>query len=480
MKKKILPLLFTALCLLICAVPSAGMLFKATTEPIGNERKASPPSLTENDGSFNQSYLSDIGGYFEKTFAFRPELITADSSIQSGLFRSSGISTVISGTDGWLYFTSTLDDYLGRDTLTQREINGIIYNLNLIREYTKDAGADFLFTIAPNKNTLYPEHMPYYYSAKVGDIRNRDLLNSALSGTGFYADLFSVFSEQDETLYFVRDSHWNNKGALLACDSILTAAGKAHDDYSAAEVSRRKDHTGDLSRMMYPAGSEPEYDSYYGAEERYTYVTDTESVEDEYIQTACPDASGKLYMYRDSFGNALLPFMAAAYGEATFTKAFPMLLEKEMNELKPDIFIMELVERNVDWLITRPPVFPSKTYSLSLSDISSLVPDSDGMVSVTAQKCMYSSDYIEFTGEVDDSLLSDSGVIQVAVTDRSGSSAAYDCYTLKAEGNKTGFVAYAHAGDYEPGEELEISVITIEPGDVSLLRSRDKFTLGGK
>ena len=478
--KKILPLIFTALCLALCLIPSVGAVFRPSTEPIGNERKASPPSLTDDSGSVDLSFFNKLGEYFEKTFAFRAEAITADERIQAGLFRSSGVDTVIAGADGWLYYTSTLDNYLGRDTLTQREINGTIHNLNLIRAYTEEQGADFIFTVAPNKNTLYPEHMPYYHSVKVSDTHDRDLLNAALSGSDMYVDLFSLFAEQDEVLYFARDSHWNNKGALLAYDRILTAAGKAHDDYSAAEVNRRKDHVGDLSRMMYPAGSEAEYDWYYGAEERYTYVTDTESVEDEYIQTTCPDAAGKLYMYRDSFGNALLPFMAAAYNEATFTKAFPMLLEKELDELRPDVFIMELVERNIDWLITRPPVFPSANRASSATIPGEAAPSSDGKVSVSAQTCMYSRDYIEFTGEIDNSLLSDTGDISITVTDPSGVSVAYECYMLKAEGDRTGFVAYAHAGDYEPQAELEISVITSEPGGASVIRSSDKVTIGGK
>ena len=36
-----------------------------------------------------------------------------------------------------------------------------------------------------------------------------------------YADLYEVFSEQREILYLKKDSHWNEKGAVLAYNTIL-------------------------------------------------------------------------------------------------------------------------------------------------------------------------------------------------------------------------------------------------------------------
>ena len=70
---------FIALCLCVCMVLSVGMLFRPTTEPIGNEKRATLPSLFTEDGAFNTDYMTEIGEYFEKSFAFRPEIITADA-----------------------------------------------------------------------------------------------------------------------------------------------------------------------------------------------------------------------------------------------------------------------------------------------------------------------------------------------------------------------------------------------------------------
>ena len=84
------------------------------------------PTVTNKDGSFNFSYFTQLGGYYEKHFAFRPEMIQADAMIQSKGFFTSNINTVLVGNNDWLYYTSSTDDYLGKNTLSDKEINGVL------------------------------------------------------------------------------------------------------------------------------------------------------------------------------------------------------------------------------------------------------------------------------------------------------------------------------------------------------------------
>lgn len=463
--KKIGLILFAVFCLAICLFPSVGMIFHPTTEPIGNERQSQAPSVTDKDGGFNFNYFTELGSYAEKHIAFRPEMIQADAAIQSGVFRTSNVDSVLVGNDGWLYYSSASDDYLGRNPLSQREINGVVHNLTMIESYAKAHGADFLFTVAPNKNTLYPEHMPYTYAAKVSDVHNRDLLNNALARTNVsYCNLFEPLMAQDETLYFARDSHWNNKGALLAYNTLLDRLGKAHDDYSGAEAVRKKDFVGDLSKMLYPNGSEAEYNIDYGAQERYSYVTDTKSVEDALIQTQNQQETGALYMYRDSFGNALVPFFASAYQNAAFTKAFPMNLREDFETYHPDTFIMELVERNISWLIEKPPMLPAPEISIYRTEGSL-----ENQAKVTAEKCLFAAEYTEVSGIVDSASLDENAVYYITV-ERDGVSKTFEAFHYKDE-NGDGFKAYLPSADY-PADSLDsITVIVQNKGAYYTLRS---------
>ncbi len=452
--KKVLLAVFIAACFALCVLPSLGMIFVPDSEPIGNEREAKLPSLTNSEGKINTLYPTQLGEYFQKHFAFRSMAITADAKIQASLFSVSNNDSVVVGSDGWLFYSSTLDNYFGENLFSDRETKSIVHNLDLIQRFSESNGADFLFTVAPNKNSLYPDNMPYYYK-KVSDGSNREKVSKAVKDGGIeYCDLFSLFNNKNETLYFARDSHWNNKGALMAYDSILSKLGKMHDDYSATESSRKKDFTGDLSKMIFPAGSEPEYNTYYGAENRIKYVTDTKSVEDSFIKTECADASGSLYMYRDSFGNSLLPYFASAYKTATFTKSFPMMLEIDFEEAKPDTFVMELVERNLNWLIVNPPVIsaPEVTFLKINGNMS-------GDVNAKTSECEYSPLYTDISGNVKCGDLQDNAEFYVSVTDAQGKSSVYEAYSICTDESEYAFKAYLPSEVIPADSNAEINII---------------------
>ena len=359
--KRILLIIFTVFCVAVCAVPSVGMIFRPTDKPIGNERQSAAPTVTNKDGSFNFSYFTQLGGYYEKHFAFRPEMIQADAMIQSKGFFTSNINTVLVGNNDWLYYTSSTDDYLGKNTLSDKEINGVVNNLKLIQRYSESNGAHFLFTVAPNKNTLYPDNMPYTYSAKVSDTHNRDLLHSALKDSGVnYCNLFEPLSEQSETLYFARDSHWNNEGARIAVNAVLEAADIPLDLFGEPLTAMTHDFRGDLDSLLYP--KMPRYDDEYVLDlgDRFRYLSGGSGPMNLDILTQYGSdkglGMGRSLVFRDSFGSALIPYFAACSGSARFHRALPYridLLEDAQGgmTIDTDLVVVEIAERNLRNLI---------------------------------------------------------------------------------------------------------------------------------
>ena len=174
--------------------------------------------------------------------------------------------------------------------------------------------------------------------------------------------MYQLFSNKKETLYLKRDSHWNEKGSLLAYNALLTDLNKEHELYETVPVLRTKTEIGDLNKMIYPMWSQPEWNYDYQYKKNYAYASDTKSVEEAYITTTNKKAQGSLLMFRDSFGNTLLPWMAQSYEKAVFSKEMPYPLEKYMQESKADTVIIEKVERNLKDFITDPPMLtPSET-----------------------------------------------------------------------------------------------------------------------
>ena len=220
-----------------------------------------------------------------------------------------GVSTadgVIQGTDNWLYYKDSLEDYLGEELLSERSLFNIAYTLAMMQETLNEKGVQFLFTVAPNKNSLYGENMPYYDSLKVSSDKNLVNLQKYLRQEQVsYGDLYETLSEEKEVLYHKRDSHWNNKGAAVAADTLLSSLKKEHVSYKEEPYTIKTDFTGDLDEMLYPLATTPEEEVYYDRQTTFAYVGEVVSNFDPKITTVNPVKEGSLVMFRDSFGNAL-------------------------------------------------------------------------------------------------------------------------------------------------------------------------------
>ena len=158
MKKKRWYLIYIAAVLMLAAFPFVGMSVAASNETTENKELARFPRL-RSDGTWNVRYLSQLGDYFEDHFAFRQELVAANALIRGRLLGVSASDQVLVGKDGWLYYTGTLDDYLGRNQMSEKGLTNAVHNIGLMQQYVEDRGSRFLITIAPNKNSVYDSHM---------------------------------------------------------------------------------------------------------------------------------------------------------------------------------------------------------------------------------------------------------------------------------------------------------------------------------
>lgn len=358
-------LIYCILFFAICLCPSLGMLVTKQETSSENRQLSEFPSPKTEEGKINVEWLSQAGDYFQEHFAFRNELVTGNALLHGRLLETSTADGVIQGKNGWLYYKDSLDDYLGQDLLSDRSLFNIAHMLSMTQQALEEKGVNFLFTIAPNKNSLYGDNMPYYDKLKVSDQTNRENLEGWLKTEKVaYADLYQALMEEDEVLYHARDSHWNNKGAALAADVLMDALGKDHDSYEGESYTVRRDYTGDLDTMLYPLASTADDEIYYDKETTYATVEEIQSNFDPRITTVNPVKEGSLVMYRDSFGNALLPYMADAYAYAYFSRGIPYQL-MDVETHSADTVIIERAERFLPEMSQFPPVLTAKEISLT-------------------------------------------------------------------------------------------------------------------
>lgn len=416
MKKKTLYILFTALFIGICLVPAVGMLVFGESEAAANEILAGKPSLTDPEGNFNEDFTQEATDYIADRFAGRQEFITAYAKLQAIFFRESASPKVILGKDGWLFFADTLDDYLHRDTLSDREIFGIARTLEMMQEYADAQGADFVFTVAPNKNSLSANAS---YMPRVGkafdEVKNLDKLEKAL---GQYEVNYVPLRETlDETgLYHRLDSHWNRLGAAKAFGTIMECLHREAVDWSSEPHQVVKDHRGDLYEMLYPAGKELDENMRFDRSFRFRYLSsqemepfvspaegltaygseDAPPVDKQLLETVCSEGIGTLLMFRDSFGNALHPFFGEAFERAAFSRQMPYRLDW----LEPgtvNVLAVEIVERNLGDLSTMAPIMPAPAADPGIDPVE----DPDREVTIQMEPCMEMPGFFRVSGTYD-------------------------------------------------------------------------------
>ena len=454
-------IIYIALFMALCLIPSAGLLAGGGEDSAENEDRAAPPAIHREDGSLNVRFLSDAGSWFEENFAWRRELVTLNAKLQAGLFGISAEDGVILGSDGWLYYRDSLNDYTGRDQLSDRALYDIARTAKITQDYCSYFGADYLFVVVPDKATLYPEHMPYYYAHKVSDTSNRVRLRAFLESEDVrFLDLTDVLEgeaarrkdspEEDDLtdiLYHKRDSHWTAEGAAMAAEAILDELGTAHRTYEAAEAEVRKVFEGDLEKMLFPAAVTPEEEIVYDPAPDYEYVGEVESNFDPLIQTVSEGAGISLLMYRDSFGNAILPFLAENFSQACFSRSVPYDILFDINLYAPTAVVAENAERNLPDAASRAPVLQGIP--------SGVTPDAEGLEEITVRMvCEEEASNPYFTKIMGIPVQEPQAGTQFLINPGDGS--LYEAMPVHLqESGEEAFVIYLPADQYPAGEKLE-------------------------
>ena len=357
MKRKI----YIAVFLVTCLLPVLGLLIRGPEASSENRSLAKPPSLQTEEGRFNVNVLKDAGAWYEDHFGFRNEWVTGYALLAGKLFGVSAQDGVIAGTNGWLYYRDSLGDFQGSEQLTDRQLFDIAHTMRMIQAGLREDLVDFLFAVAPNKNSLYGENMPYYVSGFREKENNYSRLLPFLEAEGVHTVnlkeiLAASEAAKEKTLYHERDSHWNNLGASLAAGAILEALGVEHPDYSSRAYEVRKDFRGDLDTMLYPAAVTPEEEYYYTEAPDFTYSEEVESNFAPHIYTESKGKGWSLVMYRDSFGNALLPFMAECFHWGYFSRGVPYQITDDVYGNEADAVAIVRAERFLPDLAQNPPL----------------------------------------------------------------------------------------------------------------------------
>ncbi len=420
----------------------------------GDEPGSKKQSLTlfpeiVSDGKLNVSFTKELSDYVAENVAFHDKAVSVNAYIANKLFKTSTEPQVIIGKNDTLYFKETVNDYLSVNGLSDRELFNICDALSQIKRYCDRSCVKFAFTVAPNKNTLYPDDMPKRY-IKSG-VSNLEKLTPMLKNSEVnYIDLCEVFSKLDENCYYKTDTHWNQKGAIAAYEAIMgdLFGEGGYLSFKDVALTEKSEHRGDLGEMLYPGFdfTETEYTAAYDF--NYKTFGSFKSADDIIIRTGNEKGNGSLLMFRDSFGIALFPFMAENFKSTYYTRQAPVDLTL-IKSTNCDTLIFETVERNLKNILLYAPVLgaerilPSKTL--------------DCKAKFEARE---QGELLHIYGEVEDELKAEQKIF-VRVLDGNGNSVYYN--TIGAFGgsekenySENCFSAYISASELPQNYKIQI------------------------
>lgn len=291
-----------------------------------------------------------VSQYVEDNIPIKKAAKEIAAETAMNVFGISSNDDVIVGNDGWFYFIDSVMWHTKETTVSSEDLSSIRSKLSALSGELASHGARLVLFIAPDKETVYPEYLPE--SVTVSH-ENTDKMVKALSQSGV-----EVIFPRDELisyknayqLYAKRDTHWLSTGAYIASYCLTGALGVENPCLESLTMYPKPCEESDLSGLLgvtdlYEPETDYDYSGYgLGRSMPYTYswgeYGDGKSV---HTDGAAPVS---VYILRDSFFNAMEPFVTISF-EESFIRHFDHYIPGEISAVNPDIVIIEVCERSL-------------------------------------------------------------------------------------------------------------------------------------
>jgi alginate O-acetyltransferase complex protein AlgJ len=365
--------LLAALFLAVISLPLAANLAGFDGADPGAENRE-PAAFPRVDGSWRSiaAVPTGLSLWFDDHFGFRSVLVRWYGESRLFGLGVSPSAAVVNGADGWFYSgdDKAIADHAEVEPMTPEALANWRAAVQRARDWLQARGIAYVFTVAPDKHMIYPEHMPAAI-ARVGDVSRADQLFTALQDTGLAVDVRPALFEAKahERIYQQTDTHWNDRGALVAYQRIITAvrarvpatrpAWTRGDFEPVDRVIEGLDLAGmmglkrvlretDLAlvprrprraRVVEPAGASP-------TDEEGTLVTE---IDDPSLPRAV--------IFRDSFVSRLVPFLSEHFSRAVYLWQNDFDADLVAKE-HPDVVIQQIVGRHLYTFIPSPELVP--------------------------------------------------------------------------------------------------------------------------
>lgn len=322
-------------------------------------------------------FTREFKAFLEDQFEGRDQLVMLNSLARYKAFGASANSKVIIGKRGMFF-------YAGEPVMPPRDIGPEAakyrrvlklsdWRLRRLRDllvsrkrWAEEMGAEFLFVIAPDKSTIYPELLPDWLDRLEGPTLTDQLVEylRATSDVNI-VDLRGPLEEaktRGRPLFWLRDSHWNADGALVGHQAIVRSLTER---FPTVRLSGPDDFirktprpvAGDLVNMLHLGSQFWEPISVVKVKSPRANIvpfqydpTPISSWEEPPIAYEVADPSlPRALVYHDSFMLAMKPFLAENFQSTIFIRDH-RIIKRTIEGYRPNVVIHECVERRLYYL----------------------------------------------------------------------------------------------------------------------------------
>ena len=313
-----------------------------------------------------------LGLWFDDHFGFRSLLVRWYGESRLFVLGVSPSAAVVTGRAGWLFYgdDKAVEDYAQVEPMTPEALANWRAAVIRARNWLRARGIAYVFTIAPDKHTIYGDEMPSTL-ARVGDMSRADQLFTTLQDTGLAVDVRASLFEAKarERVFQQTDTHWNDRGAMIAYQRIIgavrarvpaTPPAWTREDFDPVD---RVVEGFDLAGMMGLKRVLRELDLTLAPRRtRRARVVEpagaAQTDEEGRLVTVIDDPSlPRAVIFRDSFVSRLVPFLSEHFSRAVYLWQNDFDAQAVEQE-HPDVVIQEIVGRHLYGFIPSPELVP--------------------------------------------------------------------------------------------------------------------------
>ena len=325
--------LTSALFLVLLAAPLLMQTFGGNDGPTSDLERRTLASAPSTRAAFEdwRHFSARLDDWMNDHVGFRKSLIL----LYLGLRRSLDIedrTNGVRGTDGWLFGAEdgALSMHRGLDPFTPGEAKAWIRAVSELQRRAEARGARFAVLIAPNKHTVYPEHLSHQ-PRRLGGLSRLETLEALAPANGirFVSPRRRLLeAKQRRQMYYKTDTHWTSAGAFVAYRQLMESledAGMALRTVAEGQLeSREVEHEGDLYGLLGIEHGEPETVELRSvrrpravAEVTNLTALDWEDFPAKSWRMEGPEEPS-LLVIGDSYFYVMAPFLRESFGRVTF------------------------------------------------------------------------------------------------------------------------------------------------------------------